>query len=42
MELIIKISMFSILAHESLLHERIEEQIEVEMKGIVILNVRLK
>ena len=36
MELIIKTSLyfFSFLAHESILHERIEQQIEVEMKGI--------
>lgn len=36
MELIMKISCFSILAPESMLHE----QIEMEMKGIVTLNVR--
>lgn len=38
MELIMKISCFCILAPESMLHE----QIEMEMKGMVILNMRFK
>lgn len=38
MELIMKTSCFSILAPEAMLHE----QIEMEMKGIVTLNVRFK
>lgn len=33
---------FFILAPESILHERIDQQIEMEMKGIVTMNVRFK